>query len=167
MTSSIFTNPDQKFGTIPLEKMMQFSGLELMQQIIDGELPGPTIARTMNINLTEAGDGTVIFEGIPLSDHYNPSGAVHGGWAATIMDSALGCAVHTKMQAGMGYSTIEFKVHLVRPIFSHTGRVICEGNVVHVGRTIATSEATLKTMGGKLLAHGTETCAIFPIKLPG
>lgn len=99
-----------------------------------------------------------------LDAHYNPIGSVHGGWAATIMDSALGCAVHTKMQAGMGYSTIEFKVHLVRPIFEHTGEVICEGNVVHIGRTIATSEATLKTIDGKLLAHGTETCAIFPLK---
>jgi len=106
----------------------------------------------------------LVFRGIALLDHYNPAGTVHGGWAATIMDSALGCAVHTKMQPGMGYSTIEFKVHLVRPIFANTGEVICEGRVVHIGRTIATSEATLKTVEGKLLAHGTETCAIFPLK---
>jgi len=164
MTSSIFTDPNQKFGSLPPEKMMEISGLDLLQQMMDGKLPAPTIGRTMNFVLSDASDGVAVFRGIALLDHYNPAGTVHGGWAATIMDSALGCAVHTKMQPGMGYSTIEFKVHLVRPIFANTGEVICEGRVVHIGRTIATSEATLKTVEGKLLAHGTETCAIFPLK---
>jgi uncharacterized protein (TIGR00369 family) len=92
-------------------------------------------------------------------------GTVHGGWAAAILDSALGCAVHSMLPVGTGYTTIEFKVNLVRPMFDKTGEVVCEGNVLHFGRTIATSEATLKRADGKLIAHGTCTCAI--MKLPG
>lgn len=159
-----FINTHKNFGNIAPEIMAQYSGLELLQRMIAGELPAPTMARTLNFILSEVDDGLAVFKGMATEDHYNPIGSVHGGWAGAIMDSALGCAVHTKMPKGMGYSTIEFKVHLVRPIFKHTGEVLCEGKVVHIGRTIATSEATLKTLDGKLLAHGTETCALFPMK---
>lgn len=166
MTSSTIHPPEQEFGTIPMDKLMQFSGLEVLQQMLDGEVPGPTIARTMNFTISEVSSGGAVFRGEALADHYNPLGTVHGGWAATIIDSALGCAVQSKLPKGVGFTTIEFKVNLVRPIFDHTGEVICEGNVIHIGRTIATCEATLKTKDGKLLAHGTATCAIFPIKQP-
>ena len=167
MTSSNIHAPEQEFGSIPMDKLMQFSGLELLQQMLAGEVPGPTIARTMNFTISEVSSGGAVFRGEALADHYNPLGTVHGGWAATIIDSALGCAVQTKLPKGVGFTTIEFKVNLVRPIFDHTGEVVCEGNVIHIGRTIATCEANLKTKDGKLLAHGTATCAIFPIKQPG
>ena len=93
----------------------------------------------------------------------NPLGSVHGGWAATVMDSALGCAVQTTLKAGEAYSTAEFKVNLTRPIMPGIGEVVCEGRLVHRGRTLAVSEATLKDANGRLLAFGTETCAIFPV----
>lgn len=152
---------NQKFGSIPLEMLISTSGLELSQRMLAGEIPAPTMSRTLNFRMTEANDGHVIFKGTPLEDHYNPLGVVHGGWAGAILDSALGCCVWTKVPIGMAYTTAEFKVHLVRPITSKTGEVVAEARVVHMGRKIATSEATLKTAEGKLLAHGTETCAIY------
>lgn len=150
-------------GTIPIELARKHSGLELFAKMISGELPPPPIAKTLNFQLSEAEEGRAVFRGVPLAEHYNPLGTVHGGWPAALLDSALGCAVHTKLPAGTGYTTIEFKVNLVRPLSEQTGEVICEGRVVHMGRTIATSEGSIKTAEGKLIAHGTETCAIFPI----
>ena len=103
-----------------------------------------------------------MFRGLPGERHLNPLGGVHGGWAATIMDSALACAVQTMLQKGEAYTTAEFKVNLTRPLMPGMGEVVCEGRVVHRGRTLAVSEATLKDRNGKLLAFGTETCSIFP-----
>ena len=154
-------------GTIPLDHVRSHSGMELFGMMLAGELPPPPIARTMNMMLSEVEKGRVVFRGTPLFDHYNPLGTVHGGWAATILDSALGCCVHTMLPAGIAYTTVEFKVNLVRPLFHDSGPVVCEGKVIHFGRTIATSEATLKTLDGKLIAHGTETCAIFPLGSKG
>ena len=158
---------DTAAGTIPIDLAQKHSGLELMAMMVAGELPPPPIARTLNFKLTEAEKGRAVFRGIPLFDHYNPLGTVHGGWPATILDSALGCAVQTMLPSGTGYTTVEFKVNLVRPMFETTGEVVCEGTVIHMGRTIATSEATLKNAEGKLIAHGTETCAIFPLGSKG
>lgn len=158
---------DATTGSLPPELVKQHTGLELFRMMIAGDIPPPPIAKTMNMRLTEAEEGRVIFRGIPQKRHYNPLGTVHGGWPAAILDSSLGCCVHTMLPKGMAYTTIEFKVNLVRPLFDTTGEVICEGTVVHMGRTIATSEATLKTAEGKLIAHGTETCAIFPIGSKG
>lgn len=155
------------FGTIPMELALRHDGLELFRMMIDGEIPAPPIARTMNMRLAEAGKGRAVFVGVPTIDHYNPLGTVHGGWPAAILDSALGCAVHTMLPAGMAYTTVEFKVNLVRPLFETSGEVTCEGKVIHFGRTIATSEAMLRTSDGKLIAHGTETCAIFPVGSKG
>ncbi len=152
---------NQKFGSIPLELLASVQGLELCQRMIAGELPAPTMARALNFHMAEAEKGRVVFWGRPLDEHYNPSGVVHGGWAGAILDSALGCCVWTQVPVGMAYTTVEFKVHLVRPITDQTGEVFADARVVHMGRKIATSEATLKTTDGKLLAHGTETCAIF------
>ena len=151
----------QIFGCIDPKLLATTSGLELCQRMIVGELPPPPMASLMNIAMTEAEDGRVVFRGIPLRQHYNPAGVVHGGWTGAIMDSSLGCCVWTKVSVGLAYTTAEFKVHLVRPITDKTGEVICEARVVHMGRKLATSEATLKTLEGKLLAHGTETCAIY------
>ncbi len=153
----------QSAGVVPLDLVARESGLSVMQGILEGRLPGATIARTLNFWLSKVEEGTVAFTGAPNGEHLNPLGTVHGGWAATIMDSALACAVMTTLAPGEGYTTVEFKVNLTRPILPDTGEFVCEGRVVHRGRTTATSEAYLRDGAGKLLAHGTETCAIFPI----
>lgn len=150
------------FGLARPEEIAGLTGLQALTKMIAGELPAPPICRTMGFLLTEVGEGFARFEGEPAFEHYNPLGTVHGGWAATILDSALGCAVHATLAPGEGYTTAEFKVNLVRPIFSTSGRLVCDGRVIHRGRRMATSEATLKDAAGKLLAHGVETCMIFP-----
>lgn len=149
-------------GTIPHEDLALYSGLELLQRIIDQKYPAPPIAGQLSFALTEVEAGRAVFRGRPNEKHLNPLGSVHGGWAATLMDSALACAVQTLLEKGEGYTTVEFKVNLTRPILPKTGEVVCEGRVVHKGRTLAVSEATLKDKDGKLLAFGTETCTIFP-----
>lgn len=159
-----YFDPDYATGCIPLELAMKHPGIDLFKMMLAGELPSPPIAKTLNFKLTEAEEGRAVFRGVPLFDHYNPLGTIHGGWPATLLDSALGCCVQTVLPAGTGYTTIEFKVNLVRPLSKDTGEVICEGKLIHRGRTTATSEATIKTASeGKLIAHGTETCAIFPL----
>jgi len=150
-------------GTIPREDVGLYSGLELLQRLIDGHYPAPPIGERLNFGLTEVSEGRAVFRGLPGERHLNPLGSVHGGWAGTIMDSALACAVQTLLAKGEAYTTVEFKVNLTRPITSRTGEVVCEGRVVSKGRTIAVSEATLKDKDGKLLAFGTETCTIFPV----
>ncbi len=149
-------------GIIPHADIGQLSGIELLRRVINGDYPAPSIAARMNFALVEVSEGRAVFRGVPSERHLNPLGGVHGGWAATIMDSALGCCVHTLMAVGEAYTTAEMKVNYIRPITPQTGLVTCEGKVVHRGRTLAVSEARLTDAGGKLLAFGTETCSIFP-----
>lgn len=149
-------------GTVPHADILEFSGLELLQRLVDGKYPAPPMAALLNFTLTEASEGRVVFRALPSEKHLNPLGGVHGGWAASVLDSALGCAVQTLLEKGEAYSTAEFKVNLMRPITPRTGEVVCEGKVVHKGRTLAVSEARLTDANGKLLAFGTETCSIFP-----
>jgi uncharacterized protein (TIGR00369 family) len=149
-------------GTIPHEDIENHTGLELLQRIVDGAYPAPPIGATLNYGLVEVSEGRAVFRGVPNERHLNPLGGVHGGWAATLLDSALACAVQTLLAKGEAYTTAEFKVNLTRPITPGTGEVVCEGVVVHKGRTLAVSEAKLLDAKGKLLAFGTETCAIFP-----
>ena len=137
------------------------TGLEYMSAIVTGEMPPPPIAVTMRLRPIELEEGRVVFEGEPGEEHYNPIGVVHGGYAATLLDSALGCAVHTTLPAGVGYTSLGLEAKYVRPISRDTGRVLCEAKVLYRGRRQATSEATLKAAeSGKLLAHGTATCMI-------
>ena len=150
-------------GTIPHADLARYSGLDLLRRLIAGEYPAPPIAGVLNFTIVEAEPGRALFRGLPNKRHLNPLGGVHGGWTATIMDSALACAVQTTLEVGEAYTTAEFKVNLVRPITPKTGEVTCEGRVVHRGRTLAVSEASLKDASGKLLAFGTETCSIFPV----
>ena len=150
-------------GVVPLDLVAEEGGLSVMQGILDGRLPGAAMAKTLNFWLSKVEEGFIVFTGTPTVDHLNPLGTIHGGWAATIMDSSLACAVMTMLAPGEGYTTVEFKLNLTRPILPGMGELTCEGRVVHRGRTIATSEAYLRDNSGKLLAHGTETCAIFPI----
>ena len=150
-------------GTIPFDDIALFTGLELLQRVVDGIYPVPPIGERLNFALTEVTEGRAVFRGVPGVRHLNPLGGVHGGWTATIMDSALACSVQTLLDKGEAYTTAEFKVNLIRPITPRTGLVTCEGTVVHRGRTTAVSEARLTDENGKLLAFGTETCSIFPV----
>jgi uncharacterized protein (TIGR00369 family) len=139
----------------------ELSGIDYMRAIRDGTLPAPPIARLLDMDVIEVEDGRAVFAVTPAEFHYNPIGVVHGGLAATLIDSATGCAVQTTLPAGVGYTTLEFKVNFVRPIGHDTGRVLCAGTVIHRGGTIATAEARVTAEAtGKLLAHGTSTCAI-------
>lgn len=137
------------------------SGMDYLQAMLDGKLPRPPISQTLNFVLTQIGEGWAIFEGETGEYLYNPIGSVHGGYAATLLDSALGCAVHTTLPAGVGYTTLELHLNLLRPLTAQTGRVFCRGEVIHVGRTVATAQAKLTDAEGKLYAHGTTTCMIF------
>jgi uncharacterized protein (TIGR00369 family) len=137
------------------------TGLELLRAIAAGHAPGAPIADLLGFEPVEAEEGRVVFASTPRTDHYNPIGSVHGGFAATLLDSAMGCAVHTTLGEGLGYTTLELKVNFTRPITSDTGRVLCEGTVVHRGGRVATAEGrVIAERDGKLLAHGTTTCLI-------
>jgi len=148
------------YGVCTPEQMKDLSGLEFIHEMIAGRLPGPPIAETLGFRLTEAEKGAVVFEGDPGPHLLNPLGSVHGGWALTLIDSACGCALHTELHAGVGYTTVETKVNFTRPIDPEAGTVRCEGRLVSHGRTIATAEARLLSSDGKLLAHGTSTLII-------
>ncbi len=137
------------------------SGLEYLQKIIAGELPRPPISALMDFGLTELDEGRAVFTVEPAEYHYNPIGVVHGGLAATLLDSAMGCAVQSMLPAGAGYTTLEIKVNYVRPMTTETGRVRCEAKVIHVGGRTATAEGRILDEEGKLYAHGTTTCIIF------
>src|ERR1700761_6278287 len=136
------------------------SGLEYLQRLAkEGRVP--PISATLDFSLVRFEHGMAIFEGTPAEFHYNPIGVVHGGFAATLLDSALGCAIHTTLPAGVAYTTVELKINYVRPLLTTTGLVTCEGKVIHVGGRIATAEARVTDAAGKLYAHATTTCLIF------
>ena len=139
----------------------QMSGLEYLRAIARDELPTAPMAALLGFEFSEIEEGRVVFECVPAEYHYNPIGAVHGGLACTLFDSAMGCAVHTMLPAGVGYTTIELKVNFLRPITAETGRILCEGTAIHVGGRLATAEARLLDEGGKLYGHATTTCMIF------
>jgi uncharacterized protein (TIGR00369 family) len=137
------------------------TGLDYMRGIIRGDFPGAPIAATLGFTLAEVDHGHAVFIGTPDRFVYNPIGVVHGGYAATLLDSALGCSVHTTLPAGVGYTSLGLEAKYVRPITRDTGRVLCEANVLYRGRRQATAEANLTAAdSGKLLAHGVATCMI-------
>ena len=143
---------------------LHMSGLDYMRAIVNGDVPAPPIGVMMGFQPVEVAEGRAVFAAEPAEYHYNPIGVVHGGLAATLLDSATGCAVHTTLPAGVAYTTLEFKTNFVRAITRDTGRILCEAEVVHRGGTIATAEGRLIAEStGKLLAHGTSTCLIKPI----
>lgn len=139
----------------------EMSGLEYLKAMSRGDVPAPPIAELMGFAPVEVEEGRVVFEVEPAEYHYNPIGTVHGGLACTLADSAMGCAVHTTLPAGAGYTTVEIKTNLLRPITVETGRLRCEGVTVHVGGRIATAEARLTDEAGRLYAHATTTCMVF------
>lgn len=153
-------------GEPGLARMEQFAGKtgrEILEAMISGELPYPPMNETMNMALLEVDNGRAVFQGIPLSQHYNPLGTVHGGWFATLLDSALGCAVQTTLPAGRSYTTAELSVNIVRPASHKTGPLRAVGRVIHGGRQIATAEARIEDEKGKLYAHATTTCFVFDV----
>jgi len=152
------------WGVVPPPAFAGRSGLEVMQAMLRGELPAAPIMRTLDFLLVEAGEGRAVFQGTPGPAHANPMGGVHGGWYATLLDSALGCAVHTMMPAGRGYTTAELSVNLVRAIGPKVQRVRAEGEVVHCGRQLATAQARLLGPDGTLYAHATTTCLVFELR---
>ena len=137
------------------------TGLQVMQSLLSGELPYASIAKTLNFVLIEVGPGQAIFQGAPGLDHMNPLGTVHGGWFATLLDSALGCAVHTLMPPGRGYTTADLSVKLVKALTPKVQRVRAIGQVVHCGRQLATAEARLVGPDGTLYAHASTACLVF------
>jgi uncharacterized protein (TIGR00369 family) len=146
------------------EVLTSYDGLGFLRAIVDGSVPQPPISETLGFHLVEADHGRAVFEGLPEFRHYNPIGSVHGGFAATLLDSALGCAIFSTIAKGDTWTTLELKFNLVRPLSKDTGPVRAEGRVVHRGRTVATSEGDLRDRAGKLYAHATTTCMIFPAK---
>ena len=131
-------------GVVPLDQIMARTGLQFLTDMIDGKLPQPPMCATLGFHLAEASDGYARFDGLPEFRHYNPIGTVHGGFAATLLDSALGCAIFTTLAKGEAWTTLELKLNLVRPISKDTGTVRAEGRIIHRGRTVATAEGTVK-----------------------
>jgi uncharacterized protein (TIGR00369 family) len=150
-------------GLASPEQIAGKSGLEVMQAMLRGDIPYAAIAKTLDFTLMEIEAGRALFQGRPLAQHLNPLGTVHGGWVATLLDSALGCAVHTMMPPGRGYTTAELGVNYVKGLTPRVARVRAEGKVIHCGRQLATAEARLVGPDGTLYAHATTTCLVFEL----
>lgn len=155
-----YSGPGDGFGPIAPELLAQMSGRQVLQAMIDRRLPGPTMARTMNFRLHSVGDGECVFIGEPTDGLLNPLGTVHGGWVLTLIDSACGCSAHSTLPAGVGYSSLETKANMVRPILPSTGSVTVSGKVISRGRQIITAEASVHDSRKRLLAHGTSTLIV-------
>ena len=150
-------------GVARPEQVAGKTGLQVMQGLLNGELPYAHMAKTLDFLLIEVGPGLAIFQGTPGVQHMNPLGTVHGGWFATLLDSALGCAVHTMMPPGRGYTTADLSVKLVKAIMPKVQRVRAIGKVLHCGRQLATAEAQLVGPDGTLYAHASTACLVFEI----
>ncbi len=146
--------------TASVQKGRTMSGIEYLRALFSGELPPPPIANLIGMEMTEVDEGRVVFAAEPAEYQYNPLGTVHGGIAATLLNSAMGCAVQSMLPAGVGYTTIELKTNYLRAMTSRTGVVYCEGKIIFVGGRVATAEGRLTDASGKLYAHGTTTCIL-------
>lgn len=151
------------FGVTDFKTATSMSGIEFLHAMMSGKFPAPPICETLDFILVEAEPGRAVFEGLPSDRFRNPLGTVHGGWMTTLLDSALGCAVHSTLKAGYGYTTVDLAISFVRAVHQSTGKLRCEGKVIHVGGRIATAEARLVDAEGKLYAHGTTTCLVMQV----
>jgi len=149
------------YGTVDADRQREMSGLEFVQGLADGTLPLNTIAQTLGYDVSEAASGRVVVTARPGGHHLNPAGTVHGGFAATLLDSCMGLAVQSTLEKGTGQTALEFKISLVRPITPETGAIRAEGIVLMRGRRVGTAEGRITDAQGRLLAHGTTTCLIF------
>lgn len=148
----------------PKSDIARLTGLELLQRMIAGELPGPPIMQTLDYTLVHAEHGFVVVEGTPKEWAYNPLGSVHGGYGATLLDTAVACAVHTTLPAGTTYTTLELKLNFTRALVASTGPVRVEGRIVHSGSRVATAEGRMTGVNDKkLYAHASTTCLIMPL----
>ena len=152
-----------KPGLASLDSVAGLTGLQFLQGMLAGRLPYPHIGETLDFGLVDVEFGKAVFQGTPQLKHYNPIGSVHGGWYATLLDSALGCAVQTTLPVGRGYTTVELGINLVRGATLKTGPLRAIGTVIHSGRQLATAEARIVGPDGKLYAHGTTTCMVFEL----
>jgi uncharacterized protein (TIGR00369 family) len=157
------TVPTVEYGVTPPEVMAAMPGVDFVRAILAGRLPAPPIMQTIEPFDSSAEPGVVVMHSIPGFRHYNPIGSVHGGYAATLLDSAMGLAVHSMLAPGTGYTTLEFKVSFIKGMTKDTGPVRTEGRTLNVGRRTATAEARITDAKGRLLAHATTTCLIFEI----
>jgi uncharacterized protein (TIGR00369 family) len=148
------------FGCVDLKTATSMPGVEFLRGMMSGTFPAPPIAEVLDFLLVEADVGRAVFEGVPSDRFLNPLGTVHGGWMSTILDSALGCAVHSTLKAGQGFTTVDLAVSFVRAVHQSTGKLRCEAKVIHAGGRIATAEGRLVDANGKLYAHGTTTCLV-------
>jgi uncharacterized protein (TIGR00369 family) len=153
--------PVRRYGIVSMERRREMSGLEFIQRLIDGSLPLNPMAETLGYDIAEASSGRVVVTATPSAAQLNPAGTVHGGLAATLLDSCMGLAIQSTLEKGIGQTTVEFKISLVRPITPDTGSIKAEGVVLHCGRRVGTAEGRITDRGGRLLAHGTTTCLIF------
>ena len=152
----------KSYGTVSPEQQKAMSGLEFAKGLASGALPLTTMAQTLGYDVLEAESGRVVLTVTPTGAHLNPWGTVHGGLAAALLDSCMGLAIHSMLDQGIGSTTLEFKISLVRPITVDTGAIRAEGRVINCGRRIGTAEGRVTDANGRLLAHGTTTCLIFP-----
>jgi uncharacterized protein (TIGR00369 family) len=158
--------PPIPFGLTPPEVLASMSGIDFLRKMFAGEFPHATMMQQVGLVGGSAEPGLVIFRAMPGPQHYNPIGSVHGGFAATLLDSAMGCAVQSMLPAGRVYTTLEFKISLVRAITTQTGEVRAEGRALNVGRRVGTAEGRLLDGKDRLLAHGTTTCLVFEAPIP-
>jgi uncharacterized protein (TIGR00369 family) len=152
--------PKIEYGVTPTQVMASMSGLDFVRGIFEGKLPSPPIMQNVEPFDSTAEHGHVVFHSVPGFRHYNPIGSVHGGYAAILLDSAMGLAVQTTLPAGTGYTTLEFKISFIRGMSQDTGPVRTEGKTLNVGRRAATAEARITDATGRLLAHATTTCLV-------
>ncbi len=153
---------EYQYGVVSPDDLKSYDGLGFLSAIIAGKVPQPPISEILGFHLIEAGNGRAVFGGLPEYRYYNPIGTVHGGYAATLLDSALGCAIFSTLHKGDTWTTLELKLNFVRGMTKDTGPVRAEGRLIHRGRTVAISEGDLNDACGKLYAHATTTCMIFP-----
>jgi len=149
------------YGTVPADQQKEMSGLQFVQGLVDGTLPLNPIAETLNYDIVEAQNGRVVVTAEPKAIHLNPAGTVHGGLAATMLDSCMGLAIQSTLEKGIGSTTLEFKISFVRPITPETGPIKAEGTVISCGRRVGSAEGRVTDSKGRLLVHGTTTCLIF------
>jgi len=150
-------------GVAPRSVLAAHSGVDFLDAIVRGELPRVPIGETLNFMPVEVAHGRVVFQGTPKPAFFNPIGSIHGGWAATLLDSCMGCAVHSTLPRGRGYTTLEIKVNYVRALLPEVGPVRAEGRVINVGGRVGTAEGRIVDSAGKLYAHATTTCLIFDL----
>jgi uncharacterized protein (TIGR00369 family) len=150
-----------KFGLVSPEVAARMSGLEFLRGLLEGSLPAPPFSEVADVRPVEVERGRVVFEAVPSSRFYNPMGLVHGGWLALVLDTAMGCAVHSVLAAGEGYTTVDLRTTFAKAVRETTGRVRCEGYVLQAGERVASAEGRITSPDGTLLAHGSETCLRF------